>query len=200
MHYVVLGLLLASSGSPAPTIEGPEIVMNPGSAIAARTARGPITIRAGEMTPGSGEITTETPWGPITVPAPDKYRRTYLWGHCEGSADLTPRTKRWYGSLGISFPGPGFHWPECEGVARAVVEEGQQHFDTAAEAINWLKTRNRDEMPFVYRNDGLVIGWDTVIPNRKQINVEVWQIIVAGKKPTTLAGACETCITATGLR
>jgi hypothetical protein len=76
MHYMVVAVLLASSSSPSPTIEAPEIVMNPGSAIAARTDRGPITIRAGEMTPGSGEITTQTPWGPITARAPDKYRRT----------------------------------------------------------------------------------------------------------------------------
>jgi hypothetical protein len=200
VHYVVLALLLASSSSPAPTIDAPEIVMNPGSAIAARTVRGLITIRAGGMTPGSGEITTQTPWGPITARAPDKYRRTYLWGHCAGTADLTPRTKRWYGSLGLSFPGPGFHWPECEGVARAVVEEGQQHFHTVDEAMNWLKTRNRDEMSNVYRNDGLVVGWDTVIPNRKQLNVEVWQILIAGKKPTTLPGACDACIEATELR
>jgi hypothetical protein len=175
-------------------VEAPEIVMTPGSTITARTARGAMTIRAGEMIPGSGDITTETAWGPITARAPDKYRRTYLWGQCEASVDLTPRTRRWNGSLGLSFPGPGFHWPECEGVARAVVDEGQQHFRTVHEVISWLKSRSR-EMPYVYRNDGLVVGWDTV-PDRKQLNVEVWQILIANKKPTTLPGACDTCITA----
>jgi hypothetical protein len=112
---------------------------------------------------------------------------------------MEPRTERWQGSLGIYWPGPGFHWEECEGVARAVVEEGQQHFDTVRAALEWLKERG-DWMPHVYRNDGLVVGWRTVVPDRKQLNVEVWQLLVAGRKPTALEGADDAAITSKGLQ
>jgi hypothetical protein len=187
-------LLLASDASR----RDPEIVMTPGSEITARTSFGTITIRAGATVPGSGERTYKTPWGPKTIPIPDKYRRTYRWGHCQGTVDLEPQNERWYGSLGISFPGPGFHWRECEGVARAVVDEGQQHFDTIAEAMRWIEQKGH-EMPYVFRNDGLVVGWDTVIPERKQLNVEVWQVLIRGNRPTALPGANDAAIATKGL-
>jgi hypothetical protein len=83
-------------------------------------------------------------------------------------------------------------------VARAVVEEGQQHFDTADAAVAWVKARQW--MPYVYTNDGLVVGWDTTIPERKQLNVEVWQLLVAGSRPTQLGGADDAAVKATKLR
>jgi hypothetical protein len=177
----------------------PEIVMTPGSEITARTSHGTITIRAGATVPGSGEKTYKTAWGPRTIPNPDRYPRNYQWGHCQGTVDLEPRTVRWYGSLGIYSPGPGFHWRECEGVARAVVNEGQQHFDTIPEAMRWIEQKAH-EMPYVYRNDGLVVGWDTVIPERKQLNVEVWQVLIGGQRPAALPGSTDGAITTKGLR
>lgn len=150
------------------------------------------------MTPGS-EITARTPSGVITIRAGEKWSRSYLWGHCEGSVTMWPRKERWYGSLGLYWPGPGFHWPECEGVARAVVEEGQQHFDTVDAALEWVQQRSK-AIPYVYRNDGLAVAWQTVIPERKQLNVYVWQLLVAGKKPTALVGATDAAITTKNLQ
>ena len=43
-------------------------------------------------------------------------------------------------------------------------------------------------MPFVYRDDGLMVGWDKNLP-RKQLSVEVWQILIDGKKPKRLPGS-----------
>jgi hypothetical protein len=170
IHAVAAVLFLAA---PKPA---PEIVMNPGSEIVART-----------------------PWGVITIRAGERFARTYVWGKCERSLTMWPRSERWYGSLGLYWPGDGFHWRECEGVARAVVEEGQQHFDNVASALEWLRTRGK-WMPFAYRNDGLVVGWRTVVPDRKQLNVDVWQLLVAGQKPMALEGATDTAITTRGLR
>ena len=149
------------------------------------------------MPPGS-EITANTAWGTIKVRAGDQYKRTYLWGRCERSLTMEPRGERWHGSLGIYWPGSGFHWRECEGVARAVVEEGQQHFDTVAAALSWLRARG-EWMPYVHTNVGLVVGWRTVVPDRKQLNVEVWQLLVAGRKPTELEGATDSAIVTSGL-
>jgi hypothetical protein len=75
---------------------------------------------------------------------------------------------------------------------RAVVEEGQQHFNTSNEALQWLKERSW--MPFVYRNDGLVVGWSTT-PERHQLNAEVWQFYVQHQKPVSLEGANDAKVT-----
>ena len=43
-------------------------------------------------------------------------------------------------------------------------------------------------MPFVYRSDGLMVGWGKNLA-RKQLSVEVWQILIDGKKPKSLPGS-----------
>lgn len=69
--------------------------------------------------------------------------------------------------------------------------EGQQHFDTVAEAMSWIE--EQQWQPLVWTNSGLVVGWGKT-PARKQLNVDVWQVYVDGKKPTTLPGADDTAI------
>jgi hypothetical protein len=137
------------------------------------------------MSPGM-RITATTPKGTITITAVNDLTRSYTWEGATRSLEMWPRSQRWYGSLGLYFPGPGFHWKEHKGIARAVVEEGQQHFKTAEAAMKWIKSRNW--MPFVYRDDGLMVGWDKTLP-RKQLNVEVWQILIDAKRPKRLPGS-----------
>jgi hypothetical protein len=104
---------------------------------------------------------------------------------------MDPRGERWYGSLGLYYPGPGDHWKEHNGITRGVVEEGQQHFKSIKEAMAWIEKRKY--MPFVYRNDGLMVGWSKT-PERRQLTVEVWQILINGKKPMALPGAQDSAI------
>ena len=139
------------------------------------------------MSPGM-KITATTPVGKITITAGKGLKRSYTWEGATRSVEMTPRDERWYGSLGLYFPGPGEHWKEHKGITRGVVEEGQQHFKTAQQARQWLA--GRKYMPYVYRGDGLVVGWQKV-PARKQLNVEVWQIFINGKKPARLPGSSD---------
>jgi hypothetical protein len=134
-----------------------EIVMSPGTSITATTATGTMTVKAGQA-----------------------LERSYTWEGATRSVRMDRRTKPWYGSYGIYFPGPGEHWQDHNGITRGVLEEGQQHFDTLDEAMQWLRSRNY--MPYVWTDDGLVVGWMKV-PVRKQLTVEVWQVYVNGKKP-----------------
>ena len=134
------------------------------------------------MSPGM-TITAETPVGKITITAGKGLKRSYTWEGATRSVEMSPRDERWYGSLGLYFPGPGEHWQEHKGITRGVVEEGQQHFKSEAEAIKWIK--GRSWMPYVYRDDGLVVGWSKTLP-RRQLKVEVWQILISGKKPQRL--------------
>ena len=52
--------------------------------------------------------------------------------------------------------------------------------------MRWL--RSRDYMPHVWTDDGLVVGW-MIVPLRKQLNVDVWQVYVNGKKPERMPGS-----------
>lgn len=140
-----------------------EIVMSPGMFITAMTSEGTIRIDAGKG-----------------------LERSYTWEGATRSLEMLPRHERWYGSLGLYCPGPGEHWKEHNGITRAVVEEGQQHFSSEEQALAWLVRRTW--MSYVWRSDGLVVGWGKTL-ERRQLNVEVWQITINGQKPTKLTGS-----------
>jgi hypothetical protein len=137
------------------------------------------------LSPGM-RITATTPAGTIAITAGEDFLRSYTWEGATRSVEMWPRGQRWYGSLGLYYPGPGEHWEEHNGITRGVLEEGQQRFKSVPEALTWL--HERTWMPYVYRNDGLVVGWRKTLP-RKQLDVEVWQLLINGKKPQKLPGS-----------
>ena len=137
------------------------------------------------MSPGM-RITAKTPVGTIAITAVDELTRSYTWESATRAVEMSLRATRWYGSLVLFNPGAGEHWRDHHGITRCVTEEGQQHFKTVEEAMKWIK--ERDWMPFVYRDDGLMVGWDKNLA-RKQLGVEVWQILIDGKKPKRLPGS-----------
>jgi hypothetical protein len=137
------------------------------------------------MSPGM-RITATTSVGTITITAVDELTRSYTWDGATRAIEMTPRDSRWYGSLGLFSPGAGEHWRDHHGITRCVTAEGQQHFKTVEEALGWI--RKRDWTPFVYRDDGLMAGWDKNFA-RRQLGVEVWQILIDAKKPKSLPGS-----------
>jgi hypothetical protein len=143
------------------------------------------------MSPGS-VITEVSPLGTISITAGRGLKRCYTWEEATRCVEMEPRDERWYGSLGLYFPGPGDHWEEHNGITRGVTEEGQQHFKTMNEALDWLKSKETPSL--IYRNDGLAVGWGKVLP-RKQLNVAVWQIFIDGRKPSQMPGAQDDRIT-----
>jgi hypothetical protein len=142
---------------------------------------------ANEIVMAPGSVITETsPLGTISITAGRGLKRCYTWEGATRCVEMEPRDERWYGSLGLYFPGPGDHWAEHNGITRGVTEEGQQHFKTTDEALTWLK---KQEYPSLsYRNDGLAVGWGKNLA-RHQLNVSVWQIFIDGKKPSQIPGA-----------
>jgi hypothetical protein len=134
------------------------------------------------------EITAEMATGMIKIRAAEKYERFYTWNGATRSAKLWPRTQRWWGSLGIYYPGPGEHWKSNGGITRGVLGEGVLWFKTVDDAGNWIKRARSTVLDYVFADDGLLIGFGK-IPARKQLNVEVWQIMIAGEKPRSLAGS-----------
>ena len=132
-------------------------------------------------------ISAETLSGTITVTANDELKRTYTWDGESRSVVLWPRRERFYGNLGAYYPGPGNHWRDHHGITRGVLQEGQQHFDNVEKALAWIHEPSHEQRS-VYRDDGLFILFAKV-PERRQINVDVIQIIIGGRKPTHLPGS-----------
>jgi len=139
------------------------------------------------MSPGMKIFATNRT-GPITIEHASDTKRRYTWDGASRVVSLVPRRERWYGGLGLYCPGDYGFQPN-NGVSRAVVEEGQRHFKNEADALAWLdEPYNSDTLNFVYTRDGLAVGWHKVYA-RQQLNVDVWQILIDGKKPQNLPGA-----------
>ena len=161
-------------------------------------------VRETAMTEGM-VITASTTSGNIVIQAGKGFERTYTWDNCTRSVTMYPREKRWFGGYGIYYPGEGNHWNNCNGITRGVLEEGQQHFDTIAQAIDFIKKFKIPEQiknigitreSTIYSNDGLLVSW-SFIPRRNSFNAEVWQILINNMKPTQLPGAQDGAITVT---
>lgn len=145
----------------------------------------PIPIQNEIVMPPESTITYTASFGFFSIRSGKGLKRFYTWDEITRSAVLSPRKKRWYGSLGLYYPGPGNHWiPAHKGISRGVLSEGQQHFHSYNEAIDWLSRRPHT----TYRNDGLVVSVIKIL-DRRQLAVEVWQIYIDGKKPTKLPGS-----------
>lgn len=130
--------------------------------------------------PPNATITVTTDSGTITIKSGRGLKRYYTWDGATRSVVMWPRPERWFGSFGIYYPGEGSHWLPVNGISRGVVQEGQQNFDTLEEAEMWL---NKDCQHCVYNDSGLVVSFFKV-PEREQINVDVWQIHIGGKTPS----------------
>lgn len=127
--------------------------------------------------------------GSISIHAKKLLSREISWNNHEIKTELMPREKRWYGSLGAYSPGGGL------GV-HAVVEEGQQHFSSKSEVLDWLLWRN-ELFDYVYTSDGLVVGWYTQQDKKSDqiaLGLKIWQIYIDGRKPSELKGSSNNLI------
>lgn len=91
-----------------------------------------------------------------------------------------------------------FDWiVTCKGISRTVVEEAQLHFISLKGAEKWIAIRRKFQgHQTVWSNDGLFVQW-SVSPSRSQIDVDVYQICVAGKRPLQLAVSQDDAINVT---
>jgi hypothetical protein len=144
--------------------------------------------------PPNATITAETQAGKIIIKSGKGLKRYYTWENATRSVVMWPRAERWYGSLGLYYPGPGSHWlPKHNGISRGVLEEGRQYFTSEKEATEWINQQMK-WFPTVYRDDGLLVGFGKSL-EREQLDVNVWQLFIDGKKPFKLDGSNNKAIT-----
>ena len=137
------------------------------------------------MSPGM-RITAKTSVGTIAITAVDQQTRSYTWEGATRAVERSPATERFFAEDGLFYKGKGNHWRDHHGITRCLTKEANKLFITVEDAMAWIKEPERAS--FVYRGDGLMVGWDK-IADPKQLTVEVWQILIDGKKPTRLPGS-----------
>lgn len=132
--------------------------------------------------------------GPLEIRAGSGFRRFYTWDGETRSVELWPRGQRWNGSFGAYYPGPGSHWISNHGITRAVLDEGQKHFDRVEDAESWLASK-----PYaVYTNEGLVADFYKTAGGGGTLGVGVWQILVRKQRPERLKGSHDELISLSG--
>ena len=139
------------------------------------------------MTEGM-QITAENRYGELTITAGKGLQRFYTWAGGTRSVIMWPRKIRWYGSLGIYYPGRGNHWEKHDDMTRVVSDEGQLDFNSSDEVIAYI-SRYRDNHAVSYRDDGLFVWWEKNPGAGGTLGVYVWQLLINGKKPQQIPGS-----------
>jgi hypothetical protein len=116
--------------------------------------------------------------------------RKYEWDGKQRTVKMIARTEYFQGKFGLYNPADA--WVLTRLQTRLVVQESVINFDNYDKVYEFLNT-GRDVMDWVYNNDGLVVGFGRT-PDRQQINIDLWQIKVAGVKPTSLKGSRDRAI------
>jgi len=159
--FIAFNLIACSDSVPTEPYPYTELAMEPGMAIEATNKNGTVTIEY--LSP---------------------LERRYKWGRYDEIRTLIPRKKRFYGELGAYDPASAFVW---EDGPRIVATDSQLYFKNMKEVKAELY-QGSAVMDWVYTDYGIVIGFSTS-PSRKQVNIDVYQYFINGKKPTKLAGS-----------
>jgi hypothetical protein len=98
---------------------------------------------------------------------------------------MIARTEPFQGKWGLYEPADS--WGLNPFQVRLVVEESVRDFDNE-EQIRTALVEGSAIMDWVFTSDGLVVGFSRS-PSRKQVNIDVFQFLLHGKKPSELPGA-----------
>lgn len=151
------------------------------------------------MEPGM-EILAQTSSQQIRIKAGEALLRTYVVDNCDRTVTLTPRIDEWMGSQGAY--SAGLYVPSLGNILlaskdqncpndRILGDESERDFNSEKEAVNWLNRWKRDNL--AYNNSGLVVTWEKN-ESQNKFNIDIWQVLINGKKPSILEGANDSSI------
>jgi len=123
--------------------------------------------------------------GKVRISYVSPLRRKYEWDTEHRTVGLKPRRERFDGKLGIYDPADA--WIFNLRKIRLVLDEATRNFDSDERARAAL-VESSAYMDWVYTPDGFVVGFGRA-PSRHQININVFQFLIRGQKPTNLPGS-----------
>jgi hypothetical protein len=123
--------------------------------------------------------------GKIRISYVGPLKRRYEWDNSQRTVTLRPRQERFDGKLGLYEPADA--WIFLPGKTRLVLDEAVRNFDTEEQIKAALKESSA-YMDWIYTPDGLVVGFARTL-SRKQINIDLFQFLVHGQRPSGLIGA-----------
>jgi hypothetical protein len=169
-------------------------------------ADSPTESKATPAIPPLTRIVAHTRVGEIQITSGRGRLRTFRWDGVTRSLELQPPESgtegdslfftRRYGRDGVRRP--WYDWAEHNGIVCGEEWEGVKSFRTQADAEVWLAKKQNRTMPFVWSNDGLVVGWSTHVDWRA-LTVECYQVLVDDKKPVQLAGSDDRSLVMTAI-
>ena len=136
------------------------------------------------MQPGMTIVATNKN-GKVTIEYISSLKRRYRWGEFDETRFLIPRKERWLGRLGAYEPAEAHLWEIFS--PRIVAEDSQLHFENLNDLELWLN-QGSAVLDWVYTDNGLVVGF-AESPERNQVNIEIYQLYINGKKPSQLDGS-----------
>jgi hypothetical protein len=146
-----------------------------------------IPVRDAVLRP-SQSLQATNKFGSVRVTYVSSVRRRFEWDGNSRVVAMIARSEPWLGELGLYDPA------DCEVIViplcrtpRLVVREAVHDFDSYDQLYAFLY-EGRAVMDWVYTSDGLLVGFGRA-PEREQINVDVRQLTVHGRKPAALRGA-----------
>ncbi len=140
-----------------------ELAMQPGMIIEAKNK--------------NGEFSVE--WlGPL--------KREYRWNGKKATRTLIPRKERFTGRLGAYDPASA-SFITLLFRTRIVADDSIRNFSNMEE-IDAKLYEGSAVSDWVYTDDGLVLGFSES-PDRHQVNIDVYQFLLNGKKPISIKGS-----------
>ena len=128
--------------------------------------------------------------GTVRISYVTQTKRKFEWDGRSRIIKMIPREEPFQGRQGLYEPAASWGLNPFE--IRLVVEESIVEFENEGQIYAFLK-QSSVYMDWVYTTNGLVVGFSRT-PARKQINIDVWQILLRGKKANGLKGAKDQAI------
>jgi hypothetical protein len=138
-------------------------------------------------------ISVKSKIGNLSIEALDELTRKLYWDDRTKQVKMNYRDERWFGNYGAYSPGGSRD-------VHIVITDGQQHFCSQQEAIEWLMFPDYI-MTSIYTSNGLSISWyksyKAQTGGRDILTVLITQIYILGKKPVDLPNAQDSLFTVT---
>jgi hypothetical protein len=167
-------------------------------ALAACNASPTVPVEGAVLRPGQ-TVQATNKFGSVRVAYVSPVERRFEWDGQSRVVKMIVRPEPWLGERGLYDPAACsvVIFPLCRR-PRLVVEEAFLDFDNYDQLYAFVY-QGSAVMDWVYTSDGLLVGFGRS-PGRDQINVDVRQLTIHGRKPEALRGARDGGIRLTTIR